>query len=94
MLLLLFNQATSSGGGTVIPSGTTYPLSMPLRTLVTGNVYVALSWIIPAVGVPGSTGTQQAGNTSVVINTATTYIADDLLDVVDEMLRDGRAKLY
>lgn len=77
-----------------LPAGTTYPASTPLRNIASGNVYISAPYQIPASGVPGATGTAQAGNTSVVVNANTQNAADELLNLVDRMIADGRASLY
>lgn len=84
----LWAQAYLQLFGAAVAAGTTYPKTVPLSQVSSGNATVGIPWVIPAAGIPGSNGTIQSGSTTVSISGSG---VSEISNLVDQMLRDGRA---
>ncbi len=79
--------------GTFNPGTTGYPESVPIGKIANGVIRTTVPWAIPATGVPGSNGTSpQPGSSTFVTSTAGSS-ANELCNLLDRMVSDGRAQI-
>ena len=72
--------------------GSHYPASTCLKNVVSGPAFVNIPWLLPSSGIPGSPGFSQPGFTTVVSSGAQ-GAQDELCNLLDRMVSDGRASV-
>jgi len=71
-------------------AGTAYPKTIPIGRITNASSFANVAWVIPASGVPGATGTAQAGQTTFNISPQG---AAEFGELLDRMVSDGRATI-